>query len=92
MDALAAGETMAAMGPRAELEAASARHAEMELALHAPPMVGFSRGSWTVGVGVGFQHKDLAYAVDMAIEQALADGRIAAIFAAHGLSFAAPAR
>jgi ABC-type amino acid transport substrate-binding protein len=92
VDALAAGGTMAAMGPRAELEAASVRHADMELGLHAPPMVGFSRGSWTVGVGVNFQHRDLAYAVDMAIEQALADGRIAAIFAAHGLTFTAPAR
>ena len=29
-----------------------------------------------VGVAVGFQHRDLGYAVDMAIETALADGRI----------------
>ena len=92
VDALAAGETMAAMGPRAELEAAAARHADAELALHAPPMVGFARGSWTVGVAVNFQHKDVAYAVDMAIEQALGDGRIAAIFRAHGLTFTAPTR
>lgn len=92
VDALAAGETMAAMGPRAQLEAAASRHADAELALHSPPLVGFSRGSWTVGVGVNFQHKDLAYAVDMAIEQALADGRIAAIFTAHRLSYTAPAR
>jgi ABC-type amino acid transport substrate-binding protein len=92
VDALAAGVTMAAMGPHAELEAATARHAAAELALHAPPMLGFSRGSWTVGVGVNFQHKDLGYAVDMAIEEALADGRIAAIFAAHGLTFTAPSR
>lgn len=92
VDAVAAGETMAAMGPRAELEAAAALHPDAELALHAPPMVGFSRGGWTVGVGVNFQHKDTAYAVDMAIEQALADGRIAAIFAAHGLTFTPPER
>lgn len=92
MDALAAGETMAAMGPRAQLEEGIARHPDAGLALHSPPLVGFSRGGWTLGVGVNFQHKDLAYAVDMAIEAALADGRIAAIFADHGLSFTPPQR
>lgn len=92
MDGLAAGETMAAMAPRAQLEEGMRRHADAGLALHMPPLVGFSRGGWTLGVGVNFQHKDLAYAVDMAIEEALADGRIAAIFADHGLSFTPPAR
>jgi hypothetical protein len=42
-------------------------------------------------VGVNFQHKDLAYSVDMAIDKALEDGRIAAIFAEHGLTFTPPA-
>lgn len=90
MDGLAAGETLAAMGPRAQLEAGMARHPEAGLKLHEPPLVGFSRGKWTIGVGVGFQHKDLAYAVDMAVEKALKDGRIAKIFADHGLTYAEP--
>lgn len=91
VETLAAGETQAAMGPRAELEAGLAQHQGAELGLAVPPLAGFARGTWTLGVGVGLQHKDLAYAVDMAIEKALADGRIAAIFAAHDLTFAPPA-
>ena len=92
MDGLAAGETMAAMGPRSQLEEGLRRHPEAGLAVHQPPLVGFARGSWTLGVAVNFQHKDLAYAVDMAIEAALADGRIAAIFEDHGLTWVPPER
>lgn len=92
MDALAAGETLAAMGPRAELEEGARRHPAAGLAVHTPPLVGFARGAWTLGVAVGFQHRDLGYAVDMAIETALADGRIAAIFEDHGLTYTPPAR
>lgn len=92
MDGLADGDTKAAMGPRAELEAGLLRHPDAGLKVHSPPLVGFARGSWTIGVGVNFQHKDLAYAVDEAIEKALADGEIARVFAAHGLTFTPPER
>jgi len=92
VDALAAAETKAAMGPLAQLEDGVKRHDGAGLAVHLPPLVGLSRGTWTLGVGVNFQHKDLAYAVDMAIEKALADGRIARIFAEHGLTFSSPQR
>lgn len=92
MDGLAKGDTKAAMGPRAELEAGIIRHQDAGLTVHSPPLVGFARASWTIGVGVNFQHKDLAYAVDEAIEKALADGQVAGIFAAHGLTFTLPKR
>lgn len=91
MDALAGGEVMAAMGPRAQLEAGVARHPDAGLGVHEPHLMGFARGTWTIGVGVNFQHKDLAYSVDMAMNKALEDGRIAAIFAGHGLTFTPPA-
>lgn len=92
VDALAAGETMAAMAPRGQLEGGLARHAEDRFAVTEPPLMGFARGAWTLGVGVNFQHRDLGYAVDMAIETALADGRIAAVFDQHGLTFTPPER
>lgn len=92
MDGLAAGETMAAMAPRAQIEDGLSRHPEAGLAVHEPPLVGFARGSWTIGVAVGAQHRDLGYAVDMAVEQALAEGRIAAIFEDHGLTWTPPER
>lgn len=92
VDALAGGETMAAMGPRAQLQAGIAAHPVAALVVHEPPLVGLARGKWTLGVGVNFQHKDLAYAVDDATAAALADGRIAAIFKTQGLTFEPPAR
>ncbi len=92
VDALASGEAMAAMAPRGELEGGLTRHAGTDFAVTEPPLLGFARGKWTLGVGVGLQHKDLGYAVDMAIEKALADGRVAAVFKEHGLTFTPPAR
>ena len=80
------------MGPRAELEAGASRHPDDGLKVHSPTLVGFGRGSWTLGVGVNFQHKDLGYALDEAIERALADGEIARIFEGHGLTFTPPQR
>ena len=87
MEALRQGETKAAMGPLAQLEAGL----DETLAVHSPPLPGFGVGSWTVGVGVHFAYRPLAYAVEDAIYVALQDGRIEAIFAAHGLSHNPPA-
>ena len=88
MQALADGETKAAMGPRGQLE-----HGLTEdLDLHQPPLPGFAVGSWTLGVGVNFRYRPLSYAVDDAIRYALEDGRIAQIFADYGLTFVPPER
>jgi hypothetical protein len=76
------------MGPRAELEA----HLAPGIGLHEPPLLGLARPSWTLGLAISFQHRDLGYAVDDAIAAALADGRIAQIFADHGVSFEPPER
>jgi ABC-type amino acid transport substrate-binding protein len=88
MTALASGETMAAIGPRGQLE----WRLPDELAVHKPLMPGFSVGRWTLGVAVHHSHRDLAYAVDDAISAALADGRIAAIHEKLGLTFLPPER
>lgn len=86
MAGLAAGETMAAMGPLAQLEYGLTD----ELDVHTPPLPGFAVGNWTVGVGVHFAYRPLAYAVEDAIYAGLQDGRIAQIFADFGLSHRAP--
>lgn len=88
MTALAAGETKAAMGPLAQLE----HGATADVEVHQPPLPGFSVGTWTLGVGVNFRYRPLAYDVDDAIRSALDDGRIATIYGSYGLSFAAPER
>jgi ABC-type amino acid transport substrate-binding protein len=88
MQALADGEVMAVMGPRSQLAAGLTEG----LAVHEPPMPGFALGRWTVGIAVHQSHRDLAYAVDEALATAIADGRIAAIYASHGLPYSAPKR
>ncbi|WP_299676071.1 transporter substrate-binding domain-containing protein [uncultured Roseobacter sp.] len=88
MAALAAGEVKAAMGPRAQLE----HGLGAGVGLHQPPLPGFAVGTWTLGVGVNFRYRPLAYDVDDAIRTALEDGRIAGIYDAYGLSFQPPER
>lgn len=86
MEALANKETMAAMGPLAQLEAGL----KDGLAVHTPPLPGFSVGSWTAGVAVHFAYRPLAYAVEDAIFAAIQDGRMEQIFKDHGLTFRPP--
>ena len=88
MAALDAGEVKAVMGPLGELEFGLTDNT----ALHQPPLAGFAVSKWTLGVAVNFRYRPLAYAVDDAIAAALQDGRIAAIYARHGLSHATPER
>lgn len=83
MAALEQGEVKAVMGPLAQLEWELSEN----VGVHQPPLPGLSRGSWTLGVGVNFRYRQLAYAVDDAIQSAVQDGRIASIFADYGLTY-----
>ncbi len=87
MKALANHEVNAAMGPLGQLQAA----ATDTIGVHSPPLPAFSIGTWTLGVAVHTSHRDLGYAIDDAIGAAIADGRIAAIYEAHGLGYRPPA-
>ncbi len=88
MNALNAGEVMTAMGPLGQLE-----HGLSDTsAVHQPPLAGFAVSKWTLGVAVNFRYRPLSYAVDDAVNYALQDGRIAAIYANYGLSFQEPER
>ncbi|SPF81702.1 substrate-binding periplasmic protein [Pseudoprimorskyibacter insulae] len=86
--AMVAGETMAVMAPLAVIEDGIGDGHDV----HRPPYPGLVRSGWTIGVAVNQQHRDLGYAVDYAIEKALADGRIQAIFDQHGLTYLPPER
>ncbi|MCE8507818.1 transporter substrate-binding domain-containing protein [Ruegeria pomeroyi] len=86
MAGLAAGEVKTAMGPLAQLE----HGLTADLDVHSPPLPGFATGSWTVGVGVHFAYRPLAYAVDDAIVAGIGDGRIEEIFRSYGLTFSPP--
>ncbi|WP_276152956.1 MULTISPECIES: transporter substrate-binding domain-containing protein [unclassified Sulfitobacter] len=88
MAALNAGNTMAAMGPLAQLEHGLGERTDV----HQPPLAGFAVSRWTLGVAVNFRYRPLSYAVDDAVNYALQDGRIAEIYQNYGLSFQAPER
>ncbi|MBO6755656.1 MAG: transporter substrate-binding domain-containing protein [Roseibium sp.] len=86
MAGLAAGEVMAVMGPLSQLE--HGRTEEMDI--HIPPFPGLSRSSWTLGIAVRHNWRPLSYAADDAIRYAVEDGRMAEIFARHGLTYTKP--
>ncbi len=86
MQGLAEGDTMAAMGPLAQLEAGLIDGLEV----HTPPLPGFAVGKWTVGTAVHFAYRGLSYSVEDAVYAAIQDGRMEKIFADHGLSFKPP--
>ena len=88
MAALNAGQVMAAMGPLGQIEYGLSDSSDV----HQPPLAGFAVSKWTLGVAVNFRYRPLSYAVDDAINYALQDGRIAAIYADYGLSFQEPER
>ncbi|MGH1368009.1 MAG: substrate-binding periplasmic protein [Maritimibacter sp.] len=86
MQGLSEGATMAAMGPLAQLEFGAADG----IGIHTPPLPGFAVGKWTIGVGVHFAYRPLAYAVGDAITAAVQDGRIEQIFTDFGLTYSPP--
>jgi ABC-type amino acid transport substrate-binding protein len=88
MEGLARGEVWAVMGPLSQLKAGAVEG----VAVHAPLLPGFQLSRWTLGIALHHSHRDLGYAVDDAVAAALADGRIAAIFANYGLDFTPPER
>ncbi|MEL6450292.1 MAG: transporter substrate-binding domain-containing protein [Pseudomonadota bacterium] len=88
MAALDAGEVMAVMGPLGELE-----HGLTEATdVHQPPLAGFAVSNWTLGVAVNFRYRPLSYFVDDAVNYALQDGRISAIYEKYGLTHQTPER
>lgn len=85
---LFAGEVSAVMGPRAQLE-----HDLPEgFAVHTPPLPGLAHAEWPIGIATQFYTaRMLAYEVDDIIRAAVEDGRVAAIYAKHGLTYTPPA-
>ena len=93
VQALAAGEVMAAMGPRGQLEYAIAQAGpDAGIGLHEPPLPGLAKSRWTLGTAEHFAYRPLAYAVDDAVAKGLADGRIAKIYSDYGMTLQVPER
>lgn len=92
MKLLIDGEAAGAMGSMAQIE-----HALVPLGDRAKNFgvgktmpAGLAQGGWTYGFAVRMNYRDLYYAVEEALNAAVADGRMAAIFAKHGLTYNPP--
>lgn len=85
--AMEAGEVDAVMGVKSVLEYLDQSD---EIAVATPPLVNFALDTWTLGVAVRHNFRELSYAADYAISDAIADGRIAEIFKRFGVTHTAP--
>lgn len=85
------GEVDAVMAPRGELQGLIKTAQLGALPFKEQPLVGMFRTAWDVGMAVR-QHEQtsLRDALAKALDDLRADGTLAAIFAAHGIEYAAP--
>jgi ABC-type amino acid transport substrate-binding protein len=91
VELLRTGEVSAVMGIRAQLEHYLGD--DPAFGIETGPLPGLSIGSWPVGIATAFYTaRMLSYEVDDILTEAVRDGRVAAIYAAHGLTWEEPGR
>jgi ABC-type amino acid transport substrate-binding protein len=92
MKLLIDGEAAGAMGPMAQIEYALVPLGDRakNFGVGKTMPAGLAQGGWTYGFAVRMNYRDLYYAVEEALSAAVADGRMAAIFAKHGLTYNPP--
>jgi polar amino acid transport system substrate-binding protein len=91
IDLLRAGEVTAVMAIRARLE--HYLRDDPEFAVESGPLPGLSIGSWPIGIATAFYTaRMLSYEVDDILTAAVRDGRVGAIYHAHGLTWEEPGR
>lgn len=89
--AFKAGEVDALMAPRGELQGLMKTAEVGDLAYRQQELVGLFRTSWDVGMAVKrSDDTSLRKALAKALEALRAEGKLAAIFAAHGIEYSAP--
>lgn len=88
--ALLRGEVAAFMGARSQVEAGLGGE-RGRLDLSPLPLPGLAVTSWPIGLAVRENARDLGWAANAVVEAAIGDGTMAAIFAAHGISYQPPA-
>lgn len=91
VQALKAGEVDAVMAPRGELQGLLKSEGLTDLAFKEQQLVGMFRTAWDIGMAVKAEDdKSLRDALAKALDDLRAEGKLAAIFAAHGIDYTAP--
>jgi polar amino acid transport system substrate-binding protein len=92
MKLLLEGEAAGAMGPMAQIEHALVPLGEARKRYGVGKTIpaGLAQGQWAYGFAVRMNYRDLYYAVEQALADAVADGRMQAIWEKHGLTYNPP--
>jgi ABC-type amino acid transport substrate-binding protein len=90
--ALKAGEADVAMATRAQVEHALAGNAAPQVKQRKGPIPALPSPGWDVGIAVKDDSRDLADALEAAMERFATDGTLDRIFAAHGVTRVPPKR
>ncbi len=77
------------MGVRSQLEGMLGQSPQKAVFIE-PAMPGIVRSSWTVGIAVKENSRDLYYAIGNVLAELKTSGELAAIFARHGVTFIPP--
>lgn len=92
MKLLRDGEAAGVMGPMAQIEHGLAGLGDLRsnYGVGKTMPAGLGQGGWAYGFAVRMNYRDLYYAVEQALDDAVADGRIQKIFESHGLTYNPP--
>jgi polar amino acid transport system substrate-binding protein len=86
------GDVAAVLGPKAQIEFELAklpeRRKDYGVGETSPP--GLAQGNWSFGFAVRMNYRDLFYAVEEAVNTAVADGRVKAAYEKYGLTYTPP--
>lgn len=85
------GETEMAVATRAQIEAAMKDHPGNRAQLRKSPLPLIPSSGWDIGMAVKEDSRSLGFAIEDVVEKMARDGRLAAIFAAHGVAWEAAA-
>lgn len=92
MQLLINGDAAGALGPMAQIEYALVPLGDRakNFGVGKTMPAGLSQGGWSYGFAVRTNYRDLYYAVEQALADAVADGRMQKIFESHGLTYNPP--
>ena len=85
------GKVEMAVATRAQIEAAMAEQPESAVKRRNSPLPLIPSGGWDIGMAVREDSRSLGFAIEDIVTDMTADGRMAAIFARHGVSWQQPA-
>jgi ABC-type amino acid transport substrate-binding protein len=90
--AMVDGEASGVMGPMAQIEFELGKVGERRknFGVGKTTPAGLAQGTWSYGFAVRMNYRDLYYAVEQALADGVADGRIKAIYEKYGLTYNPP--